>query len=137
VSPEELVAAALQARRHAYSPYSSYAVGAALEGESGHVYTGCNVENISYGLTICAERNAVASAICAGERRFRALAVATADGGTPCGACRQVLAEFAGPDLAIYAATPDGNYRYWTLGQLLPEAFHSPAVGFNGGQSEP
>lgn len=128
MSPEELVAAALQARSHAYSPYSRYAVGAALEGESGHIYTGCNVENISYGLTICAERNAVSAAICAGERRFRALAVATADGGTPCGACRQVLAEFAGPDLAIYAATPDGHYRHWSLGQLLPEAFRSPAV---------
>ncbi len=123
MSPEELVGQALAARGHAYSPYSHYSVGAAIEAQNGRVYRGCNVENASYGLTLCAERAAILAAVCGGDRSWRAVAVVTEDGSPPCGACRQVLAEFAGPDLAIYVATPDGSYRCSTLGELFPQPF--------------
>lgn len=124
MSPEELIGRALAARGNAYIPYSRYAVGAALLAANGQVYTGCNVENASYGLTICAERVAVFAAVCAGERKgWQALAVVTADGSPPCGACRQVLAEFAADGLTIYLAQPDGRYAVHTLGELLPHAF--------------
>lgn len=126
--PEELIGVAAEARRRAYAPYSGYAVGAALEGASGQVYTGCNVENVSYGLTTCAERAAIYAAVCAGERAWRALAVVSADGAPPCGACRQVLAEFADGELLVYAATLDGRYRTWRLEELLPEPFRSEKV---------
>ncbi|MCL6430634.1 MAG: cytidine deaminase [Anaerolineae bacterium] len=129
MTPEELIAAAAEARRNAYSPYSQYAVGAALETAAGDVFLGCNVENVSYGLTVCAERTAAFGAVCAGHRAWRALAVVNEDGSPPCGACRQVLAEFAGPELQLYAATPDGRWRRWTLGELLPWPFSSPDVG--------
>ena len=124
---DSLIAAAAEARERAHCPYSGYAVGAALMA-GGKVYGGCNVENVSYGLTLCAERAAVLAAVCAGERAFSALALVTADGATPCGACLQVLAEFACPDLPIYAATPNGRYRTWTLGDLLPQTFRSDLV---------
>ncbi len=123
MKPEELVAQALMARGHAYSPYSHYSVGVAIEAQNGRVYRGCNAENASYGLTLCAERAAVQAAVCGGDRSWRALALVTEDGSPPCGACRQVLAEFAGPDLPIYVATPDGNYRRSTLGELFPQPF--------------
>ncbi len=129
MTPEELIAAAAEARRNAYSPYSQYAVGSALEAADGEVFRGCNIENISYGLTVCAERAAVFAAVCAGRRSWRALAVVSEDGSPPCGACLQVLAEFAGPDLAVYAATPDGRWKRWTLGELLPSPFSSAKVG--------
>jgi cytidine deaminase len=129
MTPEELIAAAAEARQNAYSPYSQYAVGSALEAADGEVFRGCNVENISYGLTVCAERAAVFAAVCAGRRSWRALAVVSEDGSPPCGACLQVLAEFAGPDLAVYAATPDGRWKRWTLGELLPSPFSSAKVG--------
>ncbi len=125
---EELIAAAGAARERAYSPYSHFLVGAALETEDGQVFTGCNVENVSYGLTVCAERAAAFAAVCSGKLAWRALAAVSADGSPPCGACRQVLAEFAGPDLPIYAARPDGSYRRWTLGELLPQPFRSAEV---------
>lgn len=128
MSPEELVAAALRAREGAYSPYSGFAVGAAIEGQSGRVHTGCNVENVSYGLSMCAERTAAFAAVCAGDRAWRAVAVVTGDGSPPCGACRQVLAEFAGPELPLYLARPDGSYRRLTLGELFPHPFSSPDV---------
>ena len=128
MTPEALVAAAAEARARAYSPYSRFAVGAAIETQSGRVYTGCNVENVSYGLAVCAERTAAFAAVCAGERAWRALAVVTEDGSPPCGPCRQVLAEFAGSSLPIYLATPDGTYRRSTLGELFPEPFSSPRV---------
>ncbi|MDI7275283.1 MAG: cytidine deaminase [Anaerolineae bacterium] len=126
--PEDLVAAAAEARLRAYSPYSKYAVGAAVEAADGEVYTGCNIENVSYGLTTCAERTAAFAAVCAGRRSWRALAVVNEDASPPCGACRQVLAEFAGPELPIYAATPGGRFRRWTLGELLPFPFSSASV---------
>ncbi|MGQ9683319.1 MAG: cytidine deaminase [Anaerolineae bacterium] len=131
MNADPLIAAAAEARERAYCPYSGYAVGAALMA-GGRVYCGCNVENVSYGLTLCAERAAVLAAVCAGERALAGLALVTADGAVPCGACLQVLAEFAGPDLPIYAATPDGHYRPWTLGDLLPQTFRSRLVERRG-----
>jgi cytidine deaminase len=128
VTSQELIARALAARQGAYAPYSRYQVGAAIETASGRIYGSCNVENVSYGLTVCAERTAVLCAICAGERQLVALAVVTADGSPPCGACRQVLAEFAADDLPIYLARPDGSYQATTLGALLPNAFRSSEV---------
>lgn len=119
---QELIALAAQAREHAYAAYSRYAVGAALLARSGRVFTGCNVENASYSLTICAERAAVAQAVCAGERAFEAIAVVTANGGAPCGPCRQVLAEF-GLDIRVLIATPERLVSTHTVGELLPGAF--------------
>lgn len=120
---DSLIEAARAAQAHAYAPYSQYRVGAALEAEDGAIYVGCNVENASYGLTICAERAAVAAAIVAGARRIRRAVVVTDSDppAAPCGACRQVLHEF-GPDLAIDAVGPSRS-AHWTLGELLPAAF--------------
>ncbi len=129
MTPDELVALAGEARTHAYNPYSRFAVGAAIEAESGRVYTGCNVENVSYGLTICAERAAAFAAVGAGDRAWRAIAIVSDDGSSPCGACRQVLAEFARPDLPVYVAAAGGAYRQYTLGELFPYAFSSSSVG--------
>ena len=121
---ESLCRAAAEAAESAYAPYSGYAVGAAVLGESGDVHTGCNVENRSYGLSMCAERVAVFNALRAGEDEIKAVAVHTRDGATPCGACRQVMLEFAAPDAAVYAAGP-GGIREYKLGDLLPQAFAS------------
>lgn len=121
-SREALVAEALQARERAYAPYSGYRVGAALLGRSGRVYTGCNVENAAYPLSTCAERAAVVKAVSEGEREFIAIAVATANGGAPCGACRQVLREF-GEDIVVLIADSSGDYRETTVGELLPGSF--------------
>jgi cytidine deaminase len=117
-----LVAQAAEARKAAYVPYSHFPVGAALRGEDGAIFTGCNVENASYGLTICAERNAVAHAVAEGARRFDAIAVVTENGVTPCGMCRQVLAEF-GPAMTVIVADADGQRRIYNMGELLPAAF--------------
>jgi cytidine deaminase len=117
-----LVAAAVAARERAYAPYSHFAVGAALRAADGAIYVGCNVENASYGLTICAERNAVAHAVASGAREFGAIAVVTENGVTPCGACRQVLAEF-GPAMTVIVADTRGNRRVYTIAELLPDAF--------------
>jgi cytidine deaminase len=120
---DALVAAARSARTHAYCPYSRFAVGAALESTDGRIFTGCNVENASYGLTVCAERAAVLAAVAAGVRRFRRLVVvADADPPvSPCGACRQVLMEFGG-GLEVEGIGPSGRCR-WTLAELLPDPF--------------
>ena len=122
ITDQELIALAAQARTHAYARYSHYPVGAALLAKSGRVFTGCNVENASYSLTICAERAAISQAVCAGERVFEAIAVVTANGGTPCGPCRQVLAEF-GLDTRVLIATPERPVSEHTVGELLPSAF--------------
>lgn len=118
----ELVAAARQVRERAYVPYSHFAVGAALQALDGTIYTGCNVENASYGLTICAERNAIARAVAEGVRRFDMIAVVTENGVTPCGACRQVLAEF-GPEMTVVIEDLHGNRRQYTMRELLLDGF--------------
>jgi len=128
VDYEALIAKAMEARKKAYAPYSHFAVGAALLARSGRVYTGCNVENASYGLSICAERTAVFKAVSEGEREFEALAVVTDKGVTPCGACRQVLMEF-GDDIQVIVADVTGRYRVFGLQELLPEAFNSKDLG--------
>jgi len=127
----ELVEAAQAARALAYAPYSGFTVGAAVEAGSGAIYTGCNVENASYGLTICAERVAVFKAVAAGEREITALAVVSGPGATPCGACRQVLAEFAPQpeEVPIIVVNGQRDERRYTLGQLLPANFSGEELG--------
>lgn len=118
---DALVEAAWQAREHAHAPYSNFAVGAALLAVDGRIFTGCNVENLSYGLTICAERVAIGTAVAAGVRDFLALAVVadTAVPVSPCGACRQVMAEFGVPRALLANRTERLKF---TLEQLLPRA---------------
>lgn len=121
---ERLVALARAVRGHAYAPASGFAVGAAVLAADGSVHVGCNVENASYGLTICAERAAVCAAVAAGQRRLVAVAVVTglAEPARPCGACRQVLAEF-GPRMVVLLAGAEGGYQATNLERLLPEPF--------------
>ncbi len=124
----ELLAEARVVARRAYAPYSQFTVGAALLGEDGRVYTGCNVENSSYGLTVCAERNALFHAVAEGCRTFRGLALVAPRAVVPCGACLQVLAEFCGKDFPIVMGALDGDeVRHVTLGELLPSAFRLAA----------
>ncbi|MEJ6582068.1 MAG: cytidine deaminase [Akkermansiaceae bacterium] len=119
----ELISRAMEVRANCYAPYSKFPVGAALLGVSGKVYQGVNVENASYGLTICAERVAIGSAVAAGEKAFQKIAIVVKGGGSPCGACRQVLNEFA-PDLQVLMADEAGTLiRQACLSDLLPEAF--------------
>ena len=117
-----LIQAASAARKQAYAPYSNFAVGAAVRCKSGAVFVGSNIENISYGLTICAERLAIGSAVAAGQREFVAIAVVadTTEPIAPCGACRQFLAEFA-PELIIVSATTRGGQKIENLSHLLPD----------------
>ena len=125
ITPDQrttLIQAAQAIRQRAYAPYSHYAVGAALLASDGQIYTGVNVENASYGLTNCAERTAVFKMVTAGVRQILAVAVATDNAGSPCGACRQVLAEFAG-DVPVYLVDAAGNGRNTTLYTLLPDHF--------------
>ena len=126
---ERLIALARESMERAYSPYSGYRVGAALLTDDGSVVTGCNVENVSYGLTVCAEQAAVARAIAEGKSGFRAMAITPCGSAaiTPCGACRQVLAEFA-PDLRVVSEGL-GTRREWSLRDLLPEPFEVPPGG--------
>ena len=118
----ELIAAAAAVRERAYAPYSRFLVGAALRAADGTIFAGCNVENASYGLTICAERNAIAQAVAAGMRDFTAVAVVSENGVTPCGACRQVLVEF-GPEMMVIVVDIRGRRRIYTLAELLLDAF--------------
>lgn len=137
LNQDKLLAQAQQVRGRAYAPYSNYAVGAALLGVSGKIYTGCNVENASYGLTVCAERNAVFKAVSDGEREFTAIAVVTANGGSPCGACRQVLYEFLSPEAPVLLADGDlQNVKAFTVGELLPDGF-SPRKLREGQKTRP
>jgi cytidine deaminase len=126
---ENLIRLATEARTRAYAPYSSFSVGAALVAADGRTFAGCNVENVSFGLTICAERVAIGCALVAGSRLFEAIAIVSdsTDPVVPCGACRQVLAEFA-PDLRIICATINGVVTEFDLGTLLP----SPRQGMLG-----
>jgi cytidine deaminase len=125
---EPLIEAARRAREHAHAPYSRFAVGAALLGADGRVFAGCNVENRSYGVSLCAERAAVAAAVAGGADGPRAVVVlADADPlATPCGLCRETLSEFAGPELPILLVAPDGRRRETRLGALFPEPFELP-----------
>src|SRR5580658_8411755 len=120
----ELLAAALAARQHAHASYSHFAVGAALEDSTGRIHTGCNVENATYGLTVCAERVAVFKAISEGVRKFRRIAVAadTDNLTPPCGACRQILWEFCG-DVPVTLVNLHGKTETYQLKDLFPKAF--------------
>lgn len=128
---EELLKVALEARENAYIPYSHFAVGAAVRTEDGEIFSGCNIENASYGLTICAERNAIFSAVGKGHRKFKAICV-VADTPTPvapCGACRQVIGEFKIP--VIYLANTKGDARKYSWQELLPYDFAADVLPEN------
>ncbi len=118
-----LIRAAKEIRQRAYAPYSNYAVGAALLAESGKIYTGVNVENAAYPAGICAERVAIFKAISEGERRFEAIAVVTSNGGTPCGSCRQVMAEFSTHMTVLVADEGEKLLMERQVSDLLPGAF--------------
>ncbi len=122
-SRRQLVEAAIEASRQAYVPYSQFPVGAALLTRDGRVIAGCNVENAAYPSTICAERTALVKAVSEGERDFRAIAVVTRSGGSPCGSCRQMLFEFS-PGMRVLVATLTGEICYEVaLNELLPHGF--------------
>jgi cytidine deaminase len=119
----ELIQSALSVRHHAYAPYSEYTVGAALLGANGEIFSGVNVENASYPLSMCAERNAIFKAVSEGRKQFLAIAIASDNGGSPCGACRQVLSDF-GLDMAVLVVNAAGEVVLeTTVADLLPEAF--------------
>jgi cytidine deaminase len=124
---EVLVGKALEAREKAHAPYSKYKVGAALLAKSGAIYTGCNVENASYGLTVCAERVAICKAVSEGEKDFLAIAVATSNGAPPCGACLQVMAEFVADfsSFPVILVNAEKKWRVITLKELYPFGFTS------------
>ena len=118
----DLLKQAIQAREYAYAPYSHYKVGAALLTRSGKTYTGCNIENAGFTPSVCAERTAVFKAVSEGEKDFVAIAVATSNGGAPCGVCRQVIREFS-TNLTIIIGNIEGEYQLLTLADLLPYSF--------------
>jgi cytidine deaminase len=118
-----LIDLANEARRRAYAPYSNYPVGAALRTTSGRIFTGVNIENAAYPMTICAERVAVFKAVSEGEREFDVIALATSNGGAPCGGCRQVLAEFGMATLVLIADSDGRLLQQTTVADLLPGAF--------------
>ena len=129
MTKQELCTLAIKSMNNAYSPYSGYKVGAALLCDNGKVFTGCNVENSSYGATVCAERTAIFKAVSDGERDFSMLAVAgckeneLSDKFLPCGICRQVMSEFCKPGFTILVVTGENTYKEFTLSELLPNAF--------------
>jgi cytidine deaminase len=129
MSPEELIARALQARENACADYSHYKVGAALMAASGTVYSGCNIENSTYGLTVCAERVALWKALSEGERKFTRLAVVTDSNppASPCGACRQLLWEYCG-DIEIILANLQGFQKTLQLTELFPRPFDQTSL---------
>ncbi|MNH82605.1 Cytidine deaminase [compost metagenome] len=123
---DQLIQEAIEARKMAYVPYSKFQVGAAVL-SGGEVYRGCNIENASFGLTNCAERTAIFKAVSEGNQRIEAIAVVADTEGpvSPCGACRQVLAEFCDKDTKIYLTNLQGNTEEWTMDRLLPGAFQA------------
>ena len=124
MTDRSLIQKAEAAMKFSYSPYSRFAVGAALECEGGQVFTGCNIENAALGCTLCAERAAVAAAVSAGFRSFKRIAIASAGNSycTPCGQCRQVLSEFS-PNMEVLCSRADGRYVSYRLDKLLPASF--------------
>ena len=124
IQASQLIELAAEARSRAYAPYSHFRVGAAVLADGGAMFAGCNVENASYGLAICAERNAIAQAVVAGKKDLLAIAIVATPLATPCGACRQVIAEF-GSEIEVICADADllSSVRRWTIDQLLPERF--------------
>jgi cytidine deaminase len=125
INPDILIEKAQECLSHAYAPYSTFSVGAAVIDNHGRIFTGVNIENASYGLTICAERVAIFSAIAAGATCIEAIAV-TAEKLkpiTPCGACRQVMAEFCEPNTPVFSDASQGKIMKWSVGELLPEVF--------------
>ena len=129
MTKQELCTLAIKSMNNAYSPYSDYKVGAALLCDNGKVFTGCNVENSSYGATVCAERTAIFKAVSDGERDFSMLAVAggkeneLSDKFLTCGICRQVMAEFCKPEFIVLVVTSENTYKEFTISELLPNAF--------------
>ena len=122
VQKHTLLQAACAVRERAYAPYSNYKVGAAILTADGQIFSGVNVENASYGLSICAERSAIFTAVSEGVQEILAVAICTSNVGSPCGACRQVMVEFAG-DMPVYLTDTEGNVRETTLHNLIPEYF--------------
>jgi len=123
VKDEELIGHAIAVRERAYAPYSRFPVGAAVWTAEGELFLGANVENASFGLTICAERNAIAAAVSAGARRLAKIAVVSGPGASMCGACRQVLVEFAAEGMTVLLADATGKYRRACIEELLPGSF--------------
>ncbi len=123
----QLIDLAAQAREKAYAPYSHFKVGAALLTASGRVYTGCNIENVAFSPSVCAERTAIFKAVSEGERDFLAIAIVTSNGIPPCGVCRQVMMEFA-PNITVIIADLEGNHHTLTLHELFPNAFTPPQL---------
>lgn len=123
---KELLAAARKARKNAYAPYSQFHVGAAVLGAGGRIFSGCNVENASFGLTCCAERIAIFAMVAAGEREIREILVIgeSEEFLPPCGACRQVIAEFASPSTVVHMCNRQGQSRDTTVAELVPFIFH-------------
>jgi cytidine deaminase len=124
---KELVKMAIDIKEKAYCPYSNFRVGAALETDSGKIYTGVNIENVSYGASNCAERTAVFKAVSEGEIKIKAIAIASdsEDLILPCGICRQVLCEFGDRDMKVICSKKNGEYKVFTLDEILPEAFRT------------
>ena len=125
---QKLINAALQARKNSYSPYSGYSVGAAVLTTDGKIFNGCNIENASYGATMCAERTAIFTAVAAGYKNFTAIAIVGGKNGEadmpyPCGICRQVLSEFCDKNFKVIIARSEIDYEEYTLGELLPHSF--------------
>jgi len=132
MNDKKLLDLAREAMHGAYVPYSNYPVGACLLAEDGRVFTGCNVENASYGATICAERTAAVKAVSEGARRFTAIAIAARGSAPyPCGVCRQVLNEFAVPEMRVLVTWDDQHVEKTTLGALLPNSFGPESLGEN------
>lgn len=125
---QRIIRAALDAQKNSYSPYSGYSVGAALLTANGEIFSGCNIENASYGATMCAERTAIFTAVAAGYKEFKAIAIVggkdgEADMPYPCGMCRQVLSEFCNKDFKVIIARSETDFEEYTLGELLPHSF--------------
>jgi cytidine deaminase len=127
---EQLIQAAKEGRQHAYAPFSHFQVGAAVLTENQQIFSGCNIENASFGLTNCAERTAIFKAISEGHKKIIAMAIIADTKGpvSPCGACRQVMSEFCDQDTIIYLTNLHGNTEEWTMAQLLPGAFQGSDI---------